>query len=192
MTSISRPRRADAERNIAAIAEAALDCFTADPDVSMAEIAKAAGVGRVTLYAHFPSRELLLQSVVTRAVAEAHVALADAVEDEAPADQALSRLIRTSWRTLARFGSLTTAATRHLDPDWLRDQHEGPLRFAGDLIAQGQDEGVFRADLPRDWLVTTVYQLMHAASTEVDAGRLPAEDAGRILEATILGALGRP
>jgi TetR/AcrR family transcriptional repressor of mexCD-oprJ operon len=43
------PRRADARKNIAAILEAATACLAKDPDVSINEIAKAAGVGRVTL-----------------------------------------------------------------------------------------------------------------------------------------------
>ena len=42
-------RRADAERNIAAILEAGLACFSRNPDASLAEVAQAAGVGRITL-----------------------------------------------------------------------------------------------------------------------------------------------
>ena len=52
----TRRRRSDAERSIAAIVGAAVDAFGRRSDVSMSEIATAAGVGRVTLYAHFPSR----------------------------------------------------------------------------------------------------------------------------------------
>ena len=52
----TRRRRSDAERSIAAIVGAAVEAFGRRSDVSMSEIATAAGVGRVTLYAHFPSR----------------------------------------------------------------------------------------------------------------------------------------
>ncbi|WP_433249728.1 TetR/AcrR family transcriptional regulator [Streptosporangium sp. CA-135522] len=188
-TEGSPRRRADAERNMAAIVEAAQLCFRANPDVTMADIARTTGVGRVTLYAHFPSREVLLKAVVVRAIAEADVALADAIGSDDPADQAMARLIRSSWRTLDRFGSLSAAATRHLDPDWLRDRHDKPMRRAELLITRGQEEGVFRGDLPRHWLVTAVYSLLHAAAVEVDAGRLETADAGRVLEATVLSAL---
>jgi TetR/AcrR family transcriptional repressor of mexCD-oprJ operon len=42
-------RRADARRNIAANLDAATTCLIRDPQVSTSAIARAAGVGRVTL-----------------------------------------------------------------------------------------------------------------------------------------------
>jgi AcrR family transcriptional regulator len=59
-------RRADAERNRGKILEAARSAF-ADPgaDVSMAEIARRAGVGMATLYRNFPGRRELLEALYT-------------------------------------------------------------------------------------------------------------------------------
>jgi hypothetical protein len=57
------------------------------------------------------------------------------------------------------------------------------------LIEQGQRAGTFRRDLPRHWLVTTAYTLMHAAAEDVTAGRLDADDAARLITATLLAAL---
>jgi AcrR family transcriptional regulator len=189
MPEATRRRRADAERSIEAIVDAATDCFAADPDASMVEIAKAAGVGRVTLYAHFPSREPLLQAVVVRAVAHTTDLLTDAVREDEPADQALGRLLRESWQALDRFGGLATAATRHLDPGWLRAHHDGPLRLAEQLIARGREEGAFRTDLPLGWQVTIVYTLLHAAAVEAAEARIEPAETGLILERTVLGAL---
>lgn len=46
-----RSKRADAQRNIEAILDAAAVCLSGNPEASIAEIAQTAGVGRVTLYA---------------------------------------------------------------------------------------------------------------------------------------------
>jgi hypothetical protein len=53
----------------AAVVAAATRVFCEQPQVSMADIARAAGVGRVTLYAHFPSREALLEAVLAGTIA---------------------------------------------------------------------------------------------------------------------------
>lgn len=53
-------QRAAAARNRAVILDAAHDLLADNPNASMNEIAKRAGVGAGTLYRHFPTREDLL------------------------------------------------------------------------------------------------------------------------------------
>jgi AcrR family transcriptional regulator len=185
-------RRADAERNHAAIVEAALALFAERPEATMAEVAAAAGVGRVTLYAHFPSRQALVEAVVDRAVAETVAQPAEEVSPDAPAGEALRAMVRSSWRALHRFGRLSAMVQRELTPERLRDHHGPVLDEVDALVARGQADGSFRSDLPRGWLVTTIYSLVHAAADEVDAGRLDPAEAAGVLEATLLPALAPP
>jgi AcrR family transcriptional regulator len=59
-------RRADAERNRAKIVAAARAAFAeTETLVSMAEIARRAGVGMATLYRNFPGRQELLEALYT-------------------------------------------------------------------------------------------------------------------------------
>ena len=186
----TRRRRADAERNITTILDAALDCFTTNPQVSVGAIAEAAGIGRVTVYAHFPSRQALLEAVLDRAVDEALAAIdSDAIAD-APPNEAMRRLIRSSWSVLERHRVLSALAARELEPDRLRAHHDVVLKRVESLIARGRSDGTFRTDLPRGWMVTTFYSLLHAACEDVNAGRLQRRDVARILERTLLSALG--
>src|ERR1700743_738403 len=63
-TSETPARRADAERNRARILEVARAAFAEeDARVSMAEVARRAGVGMATLYRNFPGRRELLEAV---------------------------------------------------------------------------------------------------------------------------------
>jgi AcrR family transcriptional regulator len=185
-------RRADAERNIEAILDAAQTCFRHDPAASMTEIARTAGVGRVTLYGHFPSREALLRAVFERTLHRANAALESVDVDSGPADEALVRLIGSSWRIVDEHRSLIAAALDHLGPDWVRERHAGALARVERLIARGQADGVFAPDLPLSWLVTTFYTLMHAAAQESDQGNLTPETGPAVLTRTVLAALTAP
>ena len=88
-----------------------------------------------------------------------------------------------------RHRGLLAAAQRELPPTRIRRHHDQAMARVERLIARGQDEGDFRTDLPRPWLVATFYSLMHAAAEEVDAGRLDPAQAGDALATTILAAL---
>ncbi|MFE6997278.1 TetR/AcrR family transcriptional regulator [Microbacterium sp. NPDC057659] len=182
-----RARRADAQRNITAIVDAAIRVFSTAPDARMADVAAAAGVGRVTVYAHFPSRPDLLRAVVARAMAEGDEALS-AVDTSGDPRDALGRLIAASWQQIGRIGAVATAALDVLDDDELRRLHEAPAARVLALVRRGRSEGVFRTDLPEDWLVAVLRMIMQGASVEVESGRLRAEDAADTITATVLGA----
>ncbi len=193
-----RPRRADAERNTTTIVDAGLDCFLADPQASMAAVARAAGVSRVTLYSHFPTREALLDAALDRAVDEAAATLealdgeggvAGAGAEAGGVEEALGLLIRSSWRLLDRHSAVFAAASAALPPERLRERHDRILAPVRRLIGRGRESGELRADLSADWLVTVVYSLVHAAAAEVQAGRMAPDEAPEILTATVLAAV---
>jgi AcrR family transcriptional regulator len=184
-------KRADARRNVEAILEAAAVRLSEDADASLADIAAAAGVGRVTLYAHFASRRELVEATVTRALAEGDAAL-DAVDLTGDPRGALCRLVASSWLLIAQIGALTVAAESELSPDELRRLHEQPASRVEGLIVRGQSEGVFRSDLPAPWLVTLLHVIMHGIAGEIRAGRIADADAAFVIASTALAAYTPP
>ncbi len=158
----------------------------------MAEIARAAGVGRVTLYAHFPSREALLDAVLGHAIEEATAVIGAAGPEHGPVDEVLRRLVRTSWQILDRHRRLFALAQAELGPARLRERHDPALSPIEGLLERGRQDGTIRTDLPLGWLVTTFYTLLHAAADDVNTGRLPHTDAARVLDATFSSAFAPP
>jgi len=183
-----RAKRADAVRNIEAIVEAAIRLLAVDPDTSVNDIARAAGVGRVTLYGHFDSRTALVREVVERAIHSSNEAL-DAVDLDGDPREALGRLLEATWHVTHRFGALVVAGTQALPPEELRRAHEEPAARVLSLLARGRDSGAFRDDMPIDWQVTVIQAVMHGASAAVHRGEISAEEAPALVRDTALGAL---
>jgi AcrR family transcriptional regulator len=188
--SVTRRRRADAERSIASILDAAVEFLGERPDASMEELANAAGVSRQTIYAHYSSREALLDAVSDRALAEAVAAIDAATPEQGPPAEALERLVTASWRTLERHARLLESLQATRSAEDLHAFHAPIMERLERLIRRGRRAGVFDRGLPTPWLLSTVISLSHAAAAEVGAGRMTPEDAGRALRRSVLRIFG--
>ena len=135
-----RAQRADARRNIAAILDAATECLARDPEMSIAGIAAAAGVGRITLYGHFKTRADLVDAVLVRTVQQCD-AILDATDTSGDPAEALARLVASSWQLVHQFRNILLAAQRELPAERIRGVHDRILRRMQSLIEQGQRAG---------------------------------------------------
>ena len=192
MSSVTTPlKRADARRNIEAIIDAATTLLAVNPDASVQDIAKAAGVGRVTLYGHFDSRTALIAEVATRAIAQTEISLNEIALDGDPRD-AMARLLVATWHLTHRFGGIVVAAGQALAPAEMRRAHEGPAKRVRALLERGRKQGRFRADMPVEWQITTIQAVLHAASAAVHRGEFTDEQAPRLVTETVLAVLAAP
>src|SRR6185503_222604 len=165
-------RRADAERSVASILDAALEALASDPDASMSEIARRAGVVRATIYVHFPTRESLLDAVMEYATGQVVEAMRSAEPHRGEPVEALERVLRATWRQLAQFHGLLALNTARLSAEELHRRHVPMLDQLEPLIERGQRQGVFRTDLPVAWHLAVVRAIVHAASAAIQGGRL--------------------
>jgi AcrR family transcriptional regulator len=180
--SARKHRRADAERNTTAIIDAALEALANDPDVSMAEIARRAGVVRATVYMHFPTRESLLDAVMEDAVAQVAEATREAKPTQGVPEEALERVLRATWHKLSDFQTLLAINTSRLSAKELHRRHQPVMTLFVPLIERGQKKGVFRRDLPVSWHLGMIRAIAHAASAELRSGRI---DESRVEDALI-------
>jgi AcrR family transcriptional regulator len=184
-------RRADAERNIAAILDAAVQLLGARPDASMAEIAAAAGVARQTVYAHYESREALLAAVATRAMATTMAAIEAAELRRGSASDALQRLTRSWWSSIEPMARVLEALTSAFPAREEMHQFHSPIiERIESLVRRGQRSGEFDAALPVQWVAVSFLALMHAAADQVAAGRMDGAQAESALRRTIPRVFG--
>ena len=182
---VRRRRRADADRSRAAILTAAITLLDERIDASVERVAEAAGVTRQTVYAHFPSRDALLNAVVDELTRETLQAI-DALDlDHGPALDTLLQLIDLGWRSFEQH-PLLLHPPQPAGPD---ERHDPVVERFERLIRRGQRAREITRDLPVGWLVTALVALGHAAGESVAAGRLPAGRASAALHASIIRLL---
>lgn len=175
--------RADAQRNRDAVIAAAIGLLGQRPDASMQEIAAASGVGRTTVYRHFPAREDLVRGIFAVVIDEARAIVVRAIAEGGPAAAVLRRLGPEIVGLGERYRFLE--AHRELvlhDPLKNPAADEPLLRWLTEAHARGELHAAF----PPDWAYAAVHGLSVAANDEVVAGRRDPDDAGRLLGDTLV------
>ncbi len=154
--SLTPPKRADAERNREKILTAARAAF-AEPGatISMAEIARRAGVGMATLYRNFPGRQELLEALYVDEV--------DAVCEAASAEAESPGAALVAW--LHRFYAFFNSK-HHLSAELLRSAEAGGAFFSSNrdrvlaagapLLVAAQRSGEIREDLTLEQVLELV------------------------------------
>ncbi|UGT54266.1 TetR/AcrR family transcriptional regulator [Nocardia asteroides] len=185
MTGPREPkRRADAARSRAAVIDAATRLLATHPDAGMAAIAAEAGVTRQTVYAHFASRDELVDAVIASTTERAVAAMREADLDSGPAREALLRMLAVGWRffRVAPLAHHVGAFARQRDEDRQLPVNDRLLR----LIRRGQRAGEFDDTLSAAWLVAAIVAVSHAAGDEVRAGRMAQPEAEKSLRESVL------
>jgi TetR/AcrR family transcriptional regulator, mexCD-oprJ operon repressor len=177
------------DRNTTAIINAALEALADDPDVSMAEIARRAGVVRATVYMHFPTRESLLDAVMEDAVGQVAEATRGAEPTQGEPEEALERVLRATWHKLSDFQTLLAINTSRLSAKELHRRHQPVMTLFVPLIERGQKKGVFRSDLPVAWHLAMIRAIAHTASAELRSGRIDESKVEDALISTAKNAL---
>ena len=172
--------RADARRNRSAVLDAGARLLAERPTASMQEIADASGVGRTTVYRHFPAREDLVSALLDQVVAEVVEVAETVFEMKGPASDALRRLAMDTtslghrWRFLSSQRTEFLARLEQVDRDFLA------------WFEAKQRMGELRDDLPSAWIQDATRAILTAAGDEAEA--IGAEEAGRLAGETLVSA----
>jgi AcrR family transcriptional regulator len=146
--SLPRPLRSDAERNRRRILEAAEEVFAERGlDVSLDDIAAAAGVGVGTVYRRFPDKDDLIDALFEDKIGEVEQVAREALSLEDPWE-GFEAFMRAVCRLQAKDRGLKEALLA-------RDRGRERVAMARDRIApiatqvlrRAQDAGVVRTDL---------------------------------------------
>ncbi|HEY3685957.1 MAG TPA: helix-turn-helix domain-containing protein [Streptosporangiaceae bacterium] len=162
------------------------------PGASVDEIARAAGVSRQTIYAHYPSRDALLEAVTQHVSAEVTRELSGLDLDRGHAIDALGRWVDTGWALMTRYPVLLTSAIVAPEGDDERERHEPVMGGLLRLIERGRRRREFDPAMPASWYLAAIIGLGHAAGDEVTAGRMTRAKAGAAFRESVLRVCRAP
>ncbi|MBE4737830.1 MULTISPECIES: TetR/AcrR family transcriptional regulator [Streptomyces] len=187
------PLRRNSRSNRARILATAREELGRNPDVTLEELARAAGVVRRTLFGHFPGRAALLEALAEEAAetlrntVEAGPESGDPAE---PAERALARFVLRMWPVGDRYRMLLALARRDLGSERVAEVLAPAREAATAILERGQRDGVFHSRLPPA-VQSAGLEAMHVALLEsVNTGAL--EDDGHRIATTTLIAAGVP
>ncbi|HET6508420.1 MAG TPA: helix-turn-helix domain-containing protein [Baekduia sp.] len=171
--------RSDARRNRRTVLDAAVALLAKRPQATMQEVADASGLGRTTVYRHFPRRQDLIDALYDQVLTESAQTVHDAIEAAGNARELLCDLgariiaIGDRYRFLDAHPEL-----RERTLAGAGDDREGadPLQ---DYLAAAQGRGEIRRDVPVSWMLTSLRGLAVVAMFEVNAGRMDVEEAAK-------------
>jgi AcrR family transcriptional regulator len=172
-------QRADARRNRTAVLDAAVTLLAEHPQSSMREIADASGVGRTTVYRHFPNREDLMRALFRVVIDESRAMAAAIAAKGLPVDQALREYAGQAVGLGLRYRFLK--GQRHLrDQVIASEENEYDDPFEAYLRA-AQKRGEVRSGAPIEWLMAMLSAQTVAGLDLMNSGGVDRATAERLL-----------
>jgi len=181
------PLRRNSRSNRARILATARRELGRNPDITLEELARAAGVVRRTLFGHFPGRSALLEALAEEASETFNEVLVDAVRPEEPADRALAYFALRIWPVGDRYRMLLGLARRDLGAERVTEVLAPAREVVTAILERGQRDGVFHSHLPPAVLSAGLEGMTVALLEDVNTGALE-DDGTRTAVATLIAA----
>jgi AcrR family transcriptional regulator len=181
--SARRPR-ADAVRNRARLIEAASEAFREEGlEVSVAEIARRAGVGAGALFRNFPTKEDLVSAIFEQRIGEWTAVAEAALADEDPVKAFEEFALRAADAQYRDRGLMESYKAGMLERPELYERKCEAMRLSEAILERAQKANAVRRDITADDLGNLIGAAVGAATSqqEQSGGDAPLEFYLRIL-----------
>lgn len=166
--------------------DAAVAVLAQNPGAPISAVAEAAGVGRATLYRHFPTREALLRELALEAIERTDAAVAPIFARGLSSEDSLLGMLEAIVPLGDRFHFLAN--------EWVADeevarQSRRQTQELETFVEHAQGEGLFDAGVSTAWIVASIDALIWAAWASVRDGTVAPRDAASLAYKTLTRGL---
>jgi AcrR family transcriptional regulator len=176
---LDHTQRADARRNRIAVIDAAVRLLAEQPRASMREIADASGVGRTTVYRHFPTRDDLMRALFRQVIDESRAISAAIAAQGLPVADALREYAAQAVGLGSRYSFLQ--GQRHLRDEVIASEEKAHRDPFESYLQAAQERGEVRAGAPAGWLMAMLRGLTMAGIDLMNADGLDRATTARLL-----------
>ncbi|SDU75703.1 regulatory protein, tetR family [Jiangella alkaliphila] len=187
--SLERPLRADAERSVRTILEAAERVLARDPGASLEQVAQAAGVARTTVHRRFATRQALVDAMSAAAVEQLAAAIEAGRPETAPPLVALHEITANVLRVKVSWPFALASSMRPDSP--VAEAQRRISRRCVELLGKAQAAGAIDAAVDLDWARRVYYALIGETLAGDDASD-PDALAARVVDTLLRGIGPRP
>ena len=166
--------------------EAAITQLAANPKATLAQIAAAAGVKRVTLHRLLGSRKSLLQIIAVQALRDMDQACQRAAANEITATGALKAIVAALVPLADRVHFLWDEAQAWSGLQAETDRHNAELAV---VIDAAKAEGGISKAIPSSWILASIDATLFTALTAVRNGEVSRAQAADLATATLFGGI---
>lgn len=167
--------------------EAALALLAENPDASMQEIADASGLGRTTVYRHFPTRDDLFAALLAHALGHSWQVAREVFARDLPFEATIRELCAgmvdagVGYRFLLAYGNPPALEVS-------RTAAENPIMV---WFREAQARGEMRDDLPIHWVMSCFQALSLTAMQDYASGRQSRDRTVELLAESVLALFRR-
>ncbi|WP_299176737.1 TetR/AcrR family transcriptional regulator [uncultured Neptuniibacter sp.] len=147
-----------------ALLDTSFQVLLTNPHASLSEVAKQAGVGRATLYRHFPTREHLITAIAIESLQLVKNSIDPIVAKGLQEEAALHNMVMALLPLADRFHFLQMIWTVVEFDQKVLSLYENQMDAIKCWIIQGQKQGIINSDLAPDWIVSVIDSMLYSAA----------------------------
>lgn len=175
------------QRSRQAIMDAAVILLASNPGAAFMEVAEVAGIGRATLYRHFPTKEDLIKAITIEAIEATDEVSRKIMSLANNASEALKLTIEMMVPMGDRYHFLSQLPS--IDDAEINAHMKRQNNELITLIMAVQQEQRIDRNLPTSWACSVFNSLIYAAWEEVAKGETPKQEIAELVYRTLINGL---